>query len=401
MSARAASPAPTTVSEGARSRPAPLRILHVIESLGRGGAEQLLVNLLPALQRDGHRCEVAVLWEPYTLAPALEGQAIRVHRLGLGHRWNLWQTRRRLAAVVRGGGFDVVHAHLYFAAVAAGLLGRAAGPARRVVSLHSVDYDVYPTATPWLRLRKWLHGHVLRGAIDGHAAVSSAVAEHYRQRLGLRDVVVIPNALPLERLRRDPALDRRAVRRAHGVPEDAFLLAAPGRFVKEKGHPFLLQALRLLRERQITPHAMLVGDGPLRERVAAEVTALRLGDQVTFLAALPHEELMRLLQAADLFVMASTHEGFPLAPAEAMALEVPVLSTSVSGVRDLAEHGLSGWLVPPSDAPALADAIAGLMADGALRARLASGGLARVRAQLAADRVAGRWVAYYESLAPR
>ena len=72
-----------------------IRILSVIESLGRGGAEQVLVNLLPALGRRSCECEVAALWPPYDLAEALEKQDIRVHRLGLGHRWSVAEALTR------------------------------------------------------------------------------------------------------------------------------------------------------------------------------------------------------------------------------------------------------------------------------------------------------------------
>ena len=94
-----------------------MKILTVIESLGCGGAEQALVNLLPVLKSRGHQCEVVALWPPYDIAPMLERYGISLHPLDIKGRWNLPQAVVRLAQAVRQVQPDVVHAHLFFASL--------------------------------------------------------------------------------------------------------------------------------------------------------------------------------------------------------------------------------------------------------------------------------------------
>ncbi len=137
-----------------------MKILTVIESLGRGGAEQALVNLLPVLKARCHQCDVVALWPPYDVAPVLERYGIALHRLNIEGRWNLPQAVPRLARTVRQVKPDVVHAHLFFASLYSALTRPLAPGPVRVVTFHNLAYDSYPADTVWKRARKRLDGIV-------------------------------------------------------------------------------------------------------------------------------------------------------------------------------------------------------------------------------------------------
>jgi glycosyltransferase involved in cell wall biosynthesis len=229
-------------------------------------------------------------------------------------------------------------------------------------------------------------------------AVSRPVARHYEHHLGLPPIDVIPNAFPLDRLTPTPGLDRREALAPFGVPPGAFTLLFCGRLVHEKGHRFFLEALAVLRRRGLRPYALIVGDGPLADDLAARIAGHGLEDQVRMHPAVPHNQLMRLVQATDLFVMASTHEGFPLTPAEAMAMGQAVLATRVGGIPELVEDGVSGVLVPPAHPEALAEQIAALMSDPVLRQRLGEAGRRRIVEHFSTDVLAERWERYYGEL---
>jgi len=113
---------------------------------------------------------------------------------------------------------------------------------------------------------------------------------------------------------------------------------------------------------------------------------------------IPHDELMQMMQAVDFFVLASTFEGFPMVPAEAMLAERAVVSTRAGGVVELIEDGVSGILVPTRDARAFADAMEQVMLNPALRERLGTAARERVR-QFSADRIAERLDALYTEMA--
>ena len=155
------------------------------------------------------------------------------------------------------------------------------------------------------------------------------------------------------------------------------LIVALGRLVPYKGHEVLLRAMAGISD----AHLLIVGDGPLRERLADLTQELRLTDRVTFAGRLPRDEVRIILHAATVFVMPSNGiaEAFGLAQVEAMAAGRPVVNTSLpTTVPKVARHGLEGLTVPPNDAVALRDALQKLLDDRALAARL--GDAAQVRA---------------------
>lgn len=153
-----------------------------------------------------------------------------------------------------------------------------------------------------------------------------------------------------------------------------------GRLVEKKGFRYLLEACRLLAERGQDFECHIIGGGPEMEALRALRDAYGLGNRVELLGPQPQERVRELLNRADVFalpcVVASDgdRDGIPVVLMEAMALEVPVVSTSLSGIPELIHDGHNGRLVPPGDAVALADAIAGLLADPAFARRLAAQG---------------------------
>lgn len=352
-----------------------MKVLHVIESLGVGGAETLLVNLLPELQSQGDEVTLAVMRGPFDLRPALESQGVRVVVLQARHRWNLIGAARELAALVRSGEYNVVHAHLYFPAVVTALSRRLGlHRAAQVVSFHNLAYAPgVNKAGAGLRWRKRLAAALYPRGFDAMLGVSAAVARHYEQALGLRGVQVQYNPVPR-------AVAERTVLAAETAGgQDVFSVMIPGRLVHEKGHSDFLQALALLRAQGRKLSVTLAGHGPIRPALERQIGQLGLDDCVSITGPLAHRQLLDVVQAADLVVVPSRFEGFGLTALEAMALGRPVLATTAGGLPEVIEHGASGWLVPAQDPAQLAQAIGQLLDDPALRQRLGTAG--RLRAQ--------------------
>jgi glycosyltransferase involved in cell wall biosynthesis len=333
------------------------------------------------------------------LAPDLERVGIPVHRLDLSHRWVVPQGVSRLARVLRHGKYDVVHGHLFFAGLYVALTRPFVPDVHRIVTFHNLGYDSFPAHSTWRKLRKRLDALVMRHWIDRRVAVSTAVAEHYRAHLHLPGIDVIPNGFPVHRLKIDPTLDTRALLQSYGFSEDDFVVLVCGRLIAEKGHRYFFEALDLLRSRGQYPKALVVGDGPLRDQIADDVRRRTLEGQVRLIPAVPHSQLLHLMQAVDLVVMASTHEGFPLVPGEAMAMGRPVLATRAGGITDLVEDGVSGLLVPPAEPAALAAGMARLMADPDERRRLGRAASLRIAERFNSETLAGIWMEYYRAAA--
>jgi glycosyltransferase involved in cell wall biosynthesis len=158
------------------------------------------------------------------------------------------------------------------------------------------------------------------------------------------------------------------------VPE----ILCVGRLVPAKGQHILIEACARLARDGVPFHLAMVGAGPDQESLTALAAKLGLSGQVTFTGALGQAEVRRHYDRADLFVIPSFAEGVPVVLMEAMAKEVPVISTVIAGIPELIESGTDGILVPPADPDALAAAIASLLADPARRRELGRRGRDKV-----------------------
>ena len=150
------------------------------------------------------------------------------------------------------------------------------------------------------------------------------------------------------------------------------------RLAPEKGHEVLLAALALLRQRGVDFHCTLVGDGPLAGRIRKMIATLGLKNHVTMTGALPPADVYDHVGKSDILVLASYGEGIPVALMEALAQKRPVVATAVGGIPELVRDGVEGRLVAPGDATALADAMADMLENPEVAARMGDAGRAAV-----------------------
>ena len=167
--------------------------------------------------------------------------------------------------------------------------------------------------------------------------------------------------------------------RAQAVEPDPPVILTVGRVVEKKGFPVLLAACRLLKERGVRFELLFISGAGVGEPALVKlIEELELSDVVTLRPAVTQEVLKEIYQQVTLFALAcqiaenGDRDGIPNVLVEAMAAGLPVVSTTVSGIPELIEHGVSGWLVAPKDATALADALEKLIAAPALREQLSS-----------------------------
>jgi glycosyltransferase involved in cell wall biosynthesis len=231
------------------------------------------------------------------------------------------------------------------------------------------------TLGPKRFVHRWLYRLGAR-MVTGVIAVSDETARTFREFGAPADqIVTVCNAVDTERY---PAVvDRDAVRATLGFGPDEHLMVMVGTFKRQKGHTHLVRAAAAVLPERDELHLLLVGDGELAAPIRDEVSAAGLSDRVHFLGT--RRDVPELLAASDSFVLPSLWEGLPLALVEAMAAERPVIATAVSGTEQVMIDGTTGWVVPPGDASALADAMRELLADPARAATMA--GAARHRAE--------------------
>lgn len=343
-----------------------MKVLHVIDSLGRGGAEQLLVTLLPELRRQGVSVALAVRGGSMDLMPLLKTQGIEPLILKPRHRWNLIGFAAELVAIARHENAQVIHAHLYFPAVATALIKVAhLGALPTCVTFHNLAYGGANQKGMKLAFRRKLAKFLYPRGIDAFFGVSEAVARHYESHMSLPHIRVIPNPVDLSKV-------QEAATKISGVNGR---LVLPGRIVKEKGHAIFFEALVKLKAKGLVPKVAIAGDGPLRSRVEAQARELGLTDQVEFLGSLSHDDMLQVMAGASLVVVPSLFEGFGITALEGMALGRAVVASDAGGLPELV--GDAGVIVPAGDATALSGAIADLLSNPTLRDELVAKATAR------------------------
>ena len=362
-----------------------MRIVHMLTSLGIGGAERQVVALAERMAARGHT--VALL----TLMPQLAREwpaRVDVVRLEMsksppGVMAGLARAHRYL----RGFRPDLVHSHTNHANLAARLL-RLSGAAPRVLTtLHSLRDGGWPRRLAY-RLTDGLAVHT--------TAVSQAVADCYLQAGAVRAAKfsVLANAVDAAEFAPDAA--RRMELRAELGVESAFVWLAAGRLTAAKDYPTLLRAFA--RVVAAAPKAQLWIAGESDEMLRRELecaVASEARRRVHWLGL--RRDMPALLDACDGFVLSSAWEGMPLAVGEAMAMEKPVVATCVGGVPEL--MGETGRLVAPRDPAALAEAMLATMQQEP-KVRAAEGRRARQRVveHFGFDAKVAEWEALYEGL---
>lgn len=325
--------------------PRRLRVVQLIDSLATGGAERLIVEF--GSRADGLDVDVQVV----SLATPNDSP-VRKDLLAAGvdiqhvppTKGRGLLDRRRLSClngVLDDLDPDVVHLHLETSTILGGRVARKLG-IPTVVTLHNTEPNVGRLRRPKL----WLLRRALRRS-DRVLAVGTSVARAWQAPLADVPIEVVRNPT-----RWSPVVE--------GARADRPTLIAVGRLAEQKAYPDLLAAMTKVVSDHPLAHLLIAGDGPDRPNLEALVAELGLQRSVTLLGV--RDDVGRLLQASDLFVMSSLWEGLPLALLEAMSVGLPVVATQVGDIGEIVPSD-AGSLVEPGDVDALAAAISAYLAD--------------------------------------
>lgn len=371
-----------------------MRVLHLVATGQRRGAEIFASDLVGALDDAGVDQQVAVLRAPDGLtvpfrAPTTvlgaDGPRLPGVRVGL-------PGVRGLRRLIRDWDPDVVQAHGGEALKHAVLA--AARTRCRVVYRRIGSTPASIAQGP----RRVVYGQLMR-----QAARVVAVAEAVRQetlevfRLPGRHVVTIPNAVDARRL--EPTRDRTAVRRSLGIPDDAEVILSLGALTWEKDPLVQVEvAARALDERDRAWH-LVVGGGPLHDQVEAAVARHGNGDRVRLTGV--RDDVADILQASDVLLFASRAggmEGMPATMIEAGMAGLPVAGYAVAGVSEVVIEGVTGLLARTGDVVALADHVVTLLADAGRRREMRGAARAFCRTRFEIGAVTPCYLRLYQDL---
>jgi len=368
--------------QGLKEKPNKYRILHVIDHLGSGGAQETVCQLVK-----------------YSQAERFQPEVLTLH--GFGHYWDVLRSWGvpvrtlvpqgfaraaipfiflRLVFLLARNRYDIVHTHLIGANVlAAPLAALYRVPVRFTHDQTHDDVRGYSFIHRWLdTLANRLNHRVI--------AVSSSICTFLcrQERIPADKISVIYNSVDLVRFspRNDPRAREEARQKWH-VPAEALIVGGVGRLHYQKNFPLFLEVASEVCARLPQALFVIAGEGP--EQAALEEMSRKLGlaARLRFLGFV--KEMPELYQALDLLVLTSHFEGTPLTVLEAMAMGVPVVAARVDGVEEVIEDGADGILVPPGNKDLFVTEICRVLQDQSLRQRLSRAGREKARRRFSAE----------------
>jgi glycosyltransferase involved in cell wall biosynthesis len=363
-----------------------IRLLLIIPTLVRGGAEKQLTLLARGLPRDRFEVHVAVLTHSGPLEAALREDNIPLTIIG--KRWKFdpaayWRLRRHIRELRP----DVVHTWLF----AANAYGRQAAASVGVKHIIAGERCVDPWKAAW----QLTIDRALAKKTERIVTNSSGVKDFYISRgLPAEKFVVIPNGIELDRAQ--PASSREEILAELRLPATARLIGAVGRLWPQKRVKDLIWAADLLKSTRDDTHLLIIGDGPQRERLERYRDQNEIADRVHFLGE--RGDVPRLMPHFDALWLASEYEGQSNAIMEAMLARVPVIATDIPGNRDLVVDGTTGYLVPVGDRFEFTRRTHWLLDDSALRQRLGDASRKRVLRDFSVGQMVDRHAALYRGL---
>ncbi len=357
------------------------RVLHVITSLDVGGAQKHLLSLVRGLRQRGHAADVVFFKNPTLLQPFRETGA-QIFDLSTRDTFSPLLLPK-LAGILARGRYQIVHTHLLKADVYGTLAGVLARTPVRIASKHNDEAVLQKPAVAFT------HGLISR--LNHRIVVLSDYVSRYVASTGRVDPSRITRIYyglpPASAATTEEGLRVRAELR---IPPEAPLVATVGRITEQKGLTYLLEAMARVRERVPEARLLVVGDSQdgrdeYKQQLLRRWESLGLQDTVSFTGV--RGDVPAVMQAIDLFVMASLWEGFGLVFLEAMAASRPIVATDVSAVPEVVEQGVTGLLVPPRDPLALAEAILALLNDRDRAQQMGRSGLIRLKERFTEDKM--------------
>ncbi len=359
-------------------------VVHLIYRLDFGGLETLLVDCVNRMPAHKYRHAIVCLTDYTAFADKITQPGVELYALnkapglGLGTHAALFKLLRRLRP-------DILHTY-NLSAVEYNATAALAGVPIRIHAEHGRDAG----DPQGLNAKHNMLRRLMSPFIDRYVPVSLDLQRWLKNVVGIADAknLLINNGVDTEHFK-------------PGVREgDQFVIGTVGRVQDVKNQAGLVDAFIALRALLPDQHARLrlviVGDGPLRAKLEAQVAAAGVKDAVWLAGA--RTDIAELMRGFSLFALSSIAEGTPVTLLEAMACGLPVVSTAVGGIPELIQDGATGTLVPASDSAAMAAALARYAGDAQLCARHGAAARARIEAHNSVAAMVHAYVTLYDEL---
>lgn len=355
------------------------KVLFIIPSLTRAGAETQLIDLIGGLPKAEFGKYLLSFESNLDLLSRVNREEVSFQHVPRRYKYD-FGIAKAVARLIDQEQIDVVHCTLQFA-LFVGWLGIKL--ARRtpllMVTVHTTMNRAFKEeAFDWV-LYQWL----MRGCLK-IIFVCERQAEHWQRKFAFLKsrAVVVHNGIDAEHFSPEPFKEAgRQLRAQLGIPVGAIVVCHVAAFRPEKGHKVLLAAFASVMRNHPNTYLLFAGDGPIRFSIEEQTRQKQLDGCIRFLGNIT--DVRPLLAGSNISVLASTTETFSMAMLESLAMEVPMVATDVGGASEAIQDGRTGLLVPPDDVNALASAIEHLIKDHSFRSQMGQSGRVLIKERFA------------------
>lgn len=335
-----------------------VRVMHIIDSLGIGGAEKVVATIVELLDINKFEVSVCYFYDG-SIANELRKKNIQLHQIKFS-LMTMPVFLFKLVKLMHQQKIDIVHTHLFPSDILGRIAARLAGVKAVFCTLHT-SYLYKSKRDPINRLKLLLDTITGNWMCDQFIAVSNLIKSYHieLQKISGQKMYVLGNPLHIEDYTMKPSFNPKRKKKELGLSSDSLVIINVANLTEVKGQRFLIDAMAKIIQQCATAELIIAGEGPRRQDLNLISQNLGIQDHIHLVGR--RNDVAELLAMSDIFVLSSLNEGVSIALLEAMAMAKSIVATNVGSNSEVIQDQKHGLLVPSMNSEALANAIIDLL----------------------------------------
>ena len=365
-----------------------MKILHLIQTSGPGGAEKLLLTLAKN-SKDKYLSIVGLLKNGW-LFQQLQNHDVKVKTIPSGGSFDL-KLIKNLVDIIKKEKIDLIHSHLLDMNFYSSLAAKIAG----IPHISTEHGDIHHTSKK-LDKKTLIKAKTISHFSDKIVFVSKFTRDKFLKlsKVPKQKIAIIYNGIDLKEY--EQPIDIQRKKAEIGIKNNEFVIGNVANLYPVKGQIYLLKAAAKIIKEFPNTKFLFIGRGELEEKLKKEAQKLGIASHIKFLGF--RNDVKELLKIMDVFVLCSLSEGLPLSLIEAMASKVPVVCTNVGGIPEVIEDGINGFLVPVANSIILAEKIIYLLKNKTLSNNFTLYGYQKIKQQFSLQSMLDKYAEIYSDL---